>query len=222
MPAMKDENTASVTSRYQELGYMSLYLILIIILPRFGVLKGLPQLISYIVLGICGYYVFRKEFAEGFNLWKTHFLKNIIWLIATLFGGLILQQLAAVPAYLLGSEDLGGNTEAIFDLSSKHPILLIILALGLLGPITEEIIYRIILVGRVSKILPGTLCVAFSSLIFMYAHARSINTVGLANALPILAIALTYAFVYYKTKNITIPVTLHMLNNSISLLFMIG
>lgn len=219
---IQEKNKIPMISNLAIIGYAIMYLVFILILPRLDIFKGFPQLIFYIVLGTVGFLVFWTDFTKGINLWKTHFINNSIWLAATLFGGILLQQIAAIPAYLLGTEDLGGNTEAILELTKIFPIPFIVLALGILGPITEEIIYRIILIGKVSQKVSGILCVILSSLIFMLIHVQAFSAEGFANVLPIFTTGLSYAIAYYKTKNITIPIIIHVLSNSISLAFMGG
>lgn len=219
---IQKKNKIPMISNLTIIGYAIVYLIFILVLPRLDIFKGFPQLIFYIVLGAVGFLVFWADFTKGFSLWKTHSINNCIWLVATLLGGILLQQIAAIPAYLLGSEDLGGNTEAILKLSKVFPIPFIVLALGVLGPITEEIIYRIILIGKVSQKLSGILCVILSSLIFMLIHVQAFSAEGFANVLPIFTTGLSYAIAYYKTKNITIPIIIHVLSNSIPLAFMSG
>ena len=224
MVSEQDNNVhkTSNSSRYITVTYIAVYLIFILCLPRLGVLKGLPQLVSYIILGAGGLVIFHKDFAEGFALFKNRFLNNGIWLIASLLGGILLQQLAAMPAYFLGSSDLGGNTDAILQISKAFPLPFIIVALGVLGPVTEEVIYRIILVGKASHKLPGVLCVILSSLAFMLPHVQEFDLFGFANVLPTFALGLSYAIVYYRTKNIMISTVLHVLNNTVALAFISG
>ena len=217
---MKNNTIQSKKSFCLLAGYLILYLLLIIILPHFGILKGGIQCISYIALGLCGILLFRKDFLNGFRLWKTHFVRNLIWLIAIFIAGLILENLAAYPAYLLGSEDIGGNTETISVLLQSMPLPFIILSLGVLGPITEEMIYRVILVDRLTRKLPGIVCIILSSLAFGLIHLNSLSAVGLASILPTFVSGLLSAIVYYNTKNITIPVILHVFNNSLAFALM--
>lgn len=82
------------------MGYVVLYLLFIMILPRLGVHKGYPlglfQCRSYIVLGTGGFMIFRKDFIEGSSFWKGNFICNLIWLIVIYLGGVLLENLAVI------------------------------------------------------------------------------------------------------------------------------
>lgn len=202
------------------IGYFAVYLILINLLPHFDIFRGVAQCVSYIVLGITGIWIFHREFAEGFRLWKTLFLRCFIYLFAAAIADLLLTNISVIPGYLLGIDDMGGNTEAISGITQMLPLPIIILSLGIFGPVVEEIIYRILFVGKFSLKIPPAVCIILSSVLFALAHLREISLVGLISVLPTFASGLVYAVSYHKTKNIIIPVTLHVLNNSLGFFLM--
>ena len=202
------------------ISYSAVYLILIVLLPRFGIIRGVLQCISHTALGITGVRIFHKEFEEGFRLWKTHTLRSFVYLLAASIADILLVNAAVIPAALLGINDIGGNTDAVSGIVQVLPLPVIILSLGILGPLTEEIIYRILFVGKASLKLPSALCIILSSVLFALAHLEKISLAGLICVLPAFADALVFAFSYHKTRNIIIPAVLHVLNNSLAFIMM--
>jgi membrane protease YdiL (CAAX protease family) len=207
------------------ISYFTFYLLIHLIFVRLGILRDTPLLIlqctSYITLGICGLTLFRKEFSKGLMCYKSNFLRNFLWLAGALILEKILANLASIPAALLNLEDfLGGNTEGIAAACRVLPFPLILLSIGVLGPIVEEIIFRVILVEKLSHKWNSILCITISSIAFMLIHLKTFSLTGLVCVLPQLTTGIVYGVTYHKTKNITLTVIIHVLNNSLALLMM--
>ena len=217
---MDNNSTKAQKPRPLVIVYLAAYLLLIILLPRFGVLKGAAQCFSYVALGLAGIFVFSSDFIKGLRLWKTKFLRSFIWLVAGAAAVLILINVAVIPAYLLGVDDIGGNTDALSGIVQALPLPFIIVALGVLGPTAEESVFRIFLVGKASQKIPPAICIIASSVLFSLLHLSKIDMLSWVTVLPTFASGLVYAFCYHKTQNITIPLILHILNNSSSFMLM--
>ena len=228
---MKTKNNNPNSNLYLLAGYIVFYMIFHHLIPKGGILQGSSllyfQCTSYIVLGIIGLYLSGKEFVKGFICWQKHFSRNLLWLTGAFAAEMLLSNIAAIPSYLLHSENLGGNTEGIEAAFRLLPLPLIILALGVMGPIVEEVVFRITLIYfPIEKIKKHSeqqmrwvviVCLTISSLGFMLIHVRTMDLIGITDTLPQFATGIIFAITYYKTKNITIPVIIHILNNSLSL-----
>ncbi|WP_458453239.1 CPBP family intramembrane glutamic endopeptidase [Methanobrevibacter sp.] len=81
----------------------------------------------------------------------------------------------------------------------------------ILGPIVEEILFRGILFNRFNIKLPMTIAILSSSLLFSLLHPN-------AAILSSFIFGITMCITYLLTENILVPITLHMLNNLISMI----
>lgn len=99
-------------------------------------------------------------------------------------------------------------TDDVSELVSDSPIWLIILVIVIIGPIVEELIFRKLLIDRLSRY--GTpLAIVISALAFGLFHGNFYQF------FYALSIGLVLGFMYAKTRNILYPIALHMLINFI-------
>ncbi|MCR5458285.1 MAG: CPBP family intramembrane metalloprotease [Acetatifactor sp.] len=179
------------------------------------------QLTSYAVLGLWGIWTFRRELAEGLKLWRDHFLKSMLWLVGGYVLDMVLMTVFSMPlAY--GFPDYEGlNENSVAGLVGKYPGVILLLALGILGPVTEETIFRLFPVIRGKGKLPAALAICVPAACFMMIHVHALTAAELFYNLPHFATGLVYGFVLQKSRNATIPVLLHVLNNSVAILAML-
>lgn len=81
----------------------------------------------------------------------------------------------------------------------------------ILGSIVEEILFRGILFNRINIKLPMTIAILLSSLLFSLLHPN-------AAVLSSFIFGITMCIIYILTENILVPITIHMLNNLISMI----
>lgn len=96
-----------------------------------------------------------------------------------------------------------------FDITSI-PIVIDIIASGIIGPIFEEILFRYSLINKLSKFNNNTLCIILSSFIFAICH-NGITTIVYA-----FIIGLFNSYYYVKKKDILVPITIHISANVVS------
>tara|TARA_B100001250_G_scaffold362343_1_gene340982 strand:+ start:756 stop:1706 length:951 start_codon:yes stop_codon:yes gene_type:complete len=99
-------------------------------------------------------------------------------------------------------------------INEGNPILLI-LAIGIVGPIFEEIFFRGFLFKHLEIKWGGVMAVLFTSIIFTIVHLQY-NLVILGLVLFPMAILLGYARL--KTKSLMPPIIIHCINNIITVL----
>lgn len=178
------------------------------------------ELIAYALLGIGGIFLCLDVFKEGFGQWKSHPAKNALWLVGAFLVDRLLETLASLPLFLLAPDYESQNGITLSVIMEKVPFPIFLLALGILGPITEEVIYRSLLVRKAGSRMPVALCIIASSLLFMLGHMRSLSAEELLANLPLFTTGLVYAIVLIKSKNITVPIFLHIFHNASALLLM--
>ncbi|MGL6057277.1 MAG: lysostaphin resistance A-like protein [Culicoidibacterales bacterium] len=81
------------------------------------------------------------------------------------------------------------------------------------APIAEELVFRYLLIGSLKKYVPIWLCGVISTVAFAAIH---VTTGNLLHILPYLAAGAVFTISYLKTKNIMVPIGIHILANFLS------
>lgn len=79
----------------------------------------------------------------------------------------------------------------------------------LVSPISEELIFRGVVLNRLRIFIPTALAVLFSSMLFASLH-------GFGGIISAFVFAMCMAVLYLKTENIFVPIFAHFLNNLIA------
>ena len=96
-----------------------------------------------------------------------------------------------------------------FDVTNI-PLLIEIIASGIIGPVFEETLFRYSLINKLSKFNSNFLCIILSSFIFAICH-NNIITIIYA-----FIIGTINSYFYINKKNILVPITIHIAANVIS------
>lgn len=104
-----------------------------------------------------------------------------------------------------------------FLLMEQNPyiLLLAVLFIVLIGPITEELLFRGLLYTSLKKAIGVYQAMFISAIFFSLLH---MNIMGF---LPILGLGLLFAYIYEKTGSLTSAITMHIIHNSFMLSFLI-
>ncbi len=102
---------------------------------------------------------------------------------------------------------LGGEiTNDVSDMVTRTPIWLVIVAVVIIGPIFEELVFRKILFDRLSKFGAKTAIIT-TAIAFGLFHGNLYQLFYAA------ALGLVLGYLYAKTRNIIYPIAMHMLIN---------
>ena len=205
--------------------FEGIYAIVALLLPRLNYFRHTPlslwiQAINYIVLGTVGMIVFRSMIKEGVNQWKANTVKNFLWLMGAFVANIILSNLSALPLAMLYPNYVSVNDNSVADAAAILPIPVLFLAFGILGPITEEFIFRIIPIEK-GKRIPVVIRIIVASLLFMILHMHEFTLQELLYNLGMFVTGIVYSVAFIKTKNATIPLLIHLLNNAPALMLML-
>lgn len=198
---------------------LSVYIMVFVVCIHFLKLKGelilWTQLIAYITLGSLALASYREDFISGFKECKSHPLKNGLWFIGAFIADLILNNLALFPQALLYPDYTSSQEHSISEVftTSSVPAIILILALGVFGPVLEEAVYRLFLIGDCSQKISSWITVPVAAILFMAIHMHSLTLPELLSHLPKLVTGLIYGITLKATKNPVIPAGLHVLNN---------
>lgn len=206
-------------------GFCGIYTVVVLILPRLSYFRHTPlslwiQAINYMVLGIIGLITFRGMIKEGVNHWKVHTAKNFLWLMGAFVADIILSNLSALPLTMLYPNYVSINDNSVAEAAAILPVPILFLAFGIFGPITEEFIFRIIPIEK-GKRIPVVIRIIIASLLFMMLHMHELTLQELLYNLGMLVTGIIYSVAFIKTKNATIPLLIHLMNNAPALMLML-
>ncbi|MDR0593561.1 MAG: CPBP family intramembrane metalloprotease [Bifidobacteriaceae bacterium] len=170
----------------------------------------------YLGLALAGFGLFRRDFREGLSLWARRPAASFAWTAGGLLGAAVLSTAASLVPYALGADD-PPNAGRIFTLVQERGMVFAVIAAAISGPAVEEIVYRLAMIGRLSSRLPMPICVIGSSLVFAAIHLGGLGLKDLSSVLPHLAVGLVLATAYWRTRNITVPVAIHVIYNLMGL-----
>jgi len=155
---------------------------------------------------------FKADFKKVKN-WGNFTIQMILGLICTFTAAFIGNSLVV----MLGTTDQAANQELVEALLMNMPWMMI-LVVGILGPIVEEIVFRLALM-KVFKV-PPVVNILISSFVFGAIHVLA---GGFIHIIPYFLMGLVFAIIYMKNDNIWHATILHILHNSatIGLIFLV-
>ncbi len=155
--------------------------------------------------------LFRRELKESFSYFKTHSTLKILSL--PLWMAVILA-VEALAQHFYGNELNPENQEFLTEMSNQIPTIITLLIFGVLGPIIEEIIFRHILLNKLSNYTGIIFAVVFSTILFAVMHMQQpMDFILYAPGSLLLALA------YLSSqRSLAFVISLHMLNNILGLL----
>lgn len=152
------------------------------------------------------------------NMRERHLIRGrssrgeaLLWAILGIFMVFAAQYAAAlIELFLLGIEPGSENTEMIVEFAKVVPAFIIVISI--IGPILEEIVFRLIIFGALYKRFNFWIAGFVSSLIFAAIHF------DFTHLLLYSAMGFVFAFLYVRTKRILVPIAAHVsLNLFVSL-----
>lgn len=128
------------------------------------------------------------------------------WSIIGVFLVFAAQYAAAlIEMFVLGIEPGSENTETIVEFAKAFPAFIIVVSV--IGPILEEIVFRLVIFGALYKRFGFWIAGIGSSLIFAAIH------MDFTHLLVYTAMGLVFAFLYVKTGRILVPIIAHVAIN---------
>lgn len=203
-------------------------------------------LIEILVYFTAIYTYYRKEYYAQFKYFIKNIVSSIFKILVYFILAVVLTLIFTSFGNLL-TNLVGGNTaqttanqENINNILSIDPgNISFLLTICLIGPIVEEYIFRFLLIEKI--LIPIFLffkarkndgkkfvhirsfakwsIVLIAAFTFALAHALSADSIlnVLLDLFPYLGVSITLAYVYIRERNIYLTISIHMLNNIISI-----
>ena len=175
-------------------------------------------IIQFIILGTV-YFINKDDVDSNFKDFKINYKKYLrlaflIWII----GFLVMIGINyIINNFILSEATLASNELALRERLASNPIYYIAV-ISLIGPIIEELVFRL----SFNTIKNKYLYIALASSVFAALHILAdINTLLAFYFFSYLALGLTFTLAYYKTKNIFPAIIIHIFHNSLVLLILL-
>lgn len=180
------------------------------------VLQVVFQTVMYLILAAIAVLLVKSEFVTGIVPLKKKTAGDTI--VEILIGSVLVYAAMFVGSLIttaLGGEQDSANQEAIVAIM-KAPIgVLMIPTLCIIGPVTEELVFRGAIQGGLQRLkMPKILCVFVAGTLFGLIHV--IDAGDFVQLPSYLLSGLVFGFIYYKSENIYVPICIHIIMNSIS------
>lgn len=134
--------------------------------------------------------------------------QTIAWSIGGIFLAMLAQGIAAnIEIRVFGVEPGSENTQQIMELVRMTPFLIIVVSV--IGPILEEIIFRMIIFRTLYKRFNFFISALLSSVLFAAVHME------FSHLLLYSAMGFTFAYLYVKTNRIIVPIFAHVAMNTL-------
>jgi membrane protease YdiL (CAAX protease family) len=187
-------------------------------LPSDAAVRSYVKMPAYIILGILSLIFFRIDWKEGLAQWKGHPIKNILFVIGLTIANIVMANVASIPGQLIYGDAETINDSNINGMISMFNPLLILLVVGILGPIMEETVFRVVMIRKLSSKVPMAVCILVSSIGFMLIHVHAFTAQEMIMNLDKLSSGLLFGITLALTKkNATVPAATHIINNTLAM-----
>ncbi|MGE7890008.1 CPBP family intramembrane glutamic endopeptidase [Bacillus cereus] len=164
--------------------------------------------IAFTVPAIIGIILFKKEIIESFAYFKEKTILKIVSVpLVVLFTAIVEQTVMRFLA--LGQPE---NQEQLLTQAAEIPLILTLLVSGILAPLLEEIVFRHILLNRLSNYIGTAIASIFSIMIFTFMHTNQLSDYAIY--LPG-AVILTAAYLI-SNRSLAYVMAIHILNNCLT------
>lgn len=172
------------------------------------------SIIGFIIGLIVILFILREEFKRGFidKLKDRESIRKIfIWSILGVFLAYAAQTIAVIIEINVFNIKPGSeNTAQLMEITRIAPMFVIITTL--IAPILEEIIFRKVIFGALYKRTNFIIAGLISALIFGIIHREP------SHLLIYATMGFVFAFLYIRSKSLTVPILVHITLNGITVL----
>ena len=173
----------------------------------------------YVALLAVGCVAFRHPLARASRQVAARKRRAVLTLIVGGLAALVIELVGDLTSTtLLNLTGLSGatlqNDSGIGEIIRMFPPIVIVIVLGIVGPIVEEMFFRQFLIGLVERFTPTWVAVVVSSVLFGMLHMHSFALSEALGVIPHAFFGLSCGLLYVKTdRNLLYPAIIHCLNN---------
>lgn len=200
---------------------------LISILASFNVkLSSFPRNLKMMVLFINDLiyvftllFMFKKEIKNGLKKLKKNFSSCAILSLNCWIIGSLIMTLSSLIISIISKQDISGNESLVRESIKLAPIYMLF-SCSIVAPVLEEMTFRRALNGLIKN---KWIFIILSGVIFGLLHIIGSykSPMDLLYIIPYGSMGCAFAYLLSKTDNITLPIIIHMMHNTILVLMQI-
>lgn len=159
--------------------------------------------------------IYIKTLKKDLKNYFKNFFKNFEQSFKYYLIGLGIMILSNIIIVIFVNGAVAGNEEQVREMISKVPLYMIF-SVSIYAPLTEELIFR----KSIRDIIDNKyFYIITSGVLFGLAHivGNISSAKDLLYLIPYSSLGITFAYTYYKTKNIYSTIILHCMHNSIAI-----
>jgi len=171
------------------------------------------SIITSIIYMIIVILMFKKELKNDIKDYKDHFKSRFSFALTCWIIGVSVMVTSSFILTNMLKLGIASNEQSLYDLLKTAPIYGVLLCC-ITGPFFEEMVFRYAL-GNLIK--DKWIFILVSGLIFGMLHVLTslTNPIYLLFLIPYSSMGICFAYMYSKSKNIMLPLSIHMLHNII-------
>lgn len=187
----------------------------------------LALLISQLTIVILLAFRYKSQIMKSLKYVATHKKEMIIKLViytVTLLAALLIASLLDSLLFSQYSNVLGENEELLQMVISDGITVPTFLVIALVGPFFEEYVFRYGLMTKILGMLNKYVAAIISTVIFAFIHIGFAQIVSnqfgytMHLFLMYIPISLVISLVYAREENLMLPIAIHIINNTLSIL----
>ena len=182
-------------------------------------IKIIALIINDSIYAVTVILLFKKEIINGLKDLKKNFTSRILISVNCWLLGCIIMSLSSIIIDLISGQSVSNNESLVRQSITIAPLYMLFTC-SVIAPILEEMVFRNSLHGLIKKkwifIIISGLCFGLLHVISSYKTAFDLLYI-----IPYGAMGCCFAYLLTKTENITLPILIHMIHNSILVLVQI-
>lgn len=157
--------------------------------------------------------MFKKEIKDGIKDLKENFADRAFLSVKCWLIGCIIMTTSSILLSIILKEKVSDNEQLVRESIKLAPIYMLF-SCSIVAPIFEELLFRRSVYGLVKKVWPYIFISGFS---FGLLHVLGSfnNTLDFLYIIPYGSMGCAFAYLYSKTKNISLPIIVHMIHNTV-------
>lgn len=197
------------------------------VISNFGVdINKIPKTPRIFLFGICDFiyvvilfFMFKKEIKNGLIDLKNHFLERSLTSLQCWVIGCVFMTISSAIIGFILKQNQSANEQLVRE-SIKLAPLYMLFTCSVVAPFFEEMVFRRAFRGLIKN---KTIFILLSGLCFGLLHVIGSysSPLDFLYVIPYGSMGFCFAYLYEKTNNISLPIIIHMLHNTILVLVQI-
>ena len=213
------EEKCTNAQRIMSLVLFICFCIIMFVLPRFSMVKNIPEWCVYLFLFLITIAVSLKSLIRDAKDYFKNFRKYFPFVIKRYFIMLFFAFLAALVVLLITHNGVSNNQQLVNEMLNKKPFYAFVLSV-IYAPLIEECIFRL----NLKKVITNKIVfIIISGILFGLGHVVN-SSASILDFVPVLqysVLGICLAKAYSDTNNILVSISMHFIQNFLAALLVL-